>query len=201
MKSLGLRTAVIVWAFSSFLCFAEGESAPFVKVEETNDKYHVIGKFGVQAPTMTVWKVLSGYERFKVFMSIVKESKVLSRNGDDLMVAQQAQAEIFMVFKVTLAVVLKTHETKYTGIEFEDMSKQDFDLYTGFWNISEEKDSVSVVYDLTAKTKKYIPSIIAMPLLRNGLGRCLTQVKEEILRQVEPGWKPKLKASQTRIAL
>ncbi len=166
------------------------EHRPVLEITEKKDIYHLMGKITVLSPPQTAWDVVADYEQYPNYITVAKEIKIRSRKANDLIIWQQAHAKPLYLFDLTVGVELKVHETPLSLITFEDQLHKDFEIFYGTWTFTPGPKGTEVVYELTAKMKTMVPNWIIEKVLHIGLERCLTQIRDQILRKTEPGWKP-----------
>ncbi|MBV9080031.1 MAG: hypothetical protein JO102_02810, partial [Elusimicrobia bacterium] len=91
-------------------------------------------------------------------------------------------------FAKRIYVALAIDESPKRSIAFQDFSRRSFDRYAGSWTIEPGKDGLTVVYELEAEPRFFVPSFIAGPAFRDSVQVLLAQVREEILRRARsPG--------------
>ncbi len=183
MKRRAFR--VLLLALAASLCrggraFAEDVS---LTIEATGPRSsRVEGVFTVDASSATVWNVLTDYVRMPRFVSGMKKSRVIEKDGRFLLLNQVAAGK-FLCFSRAVEVLLKVRERPEDEISFEDVSHKDFKSYRGHWRIEGAPPSVLVVYSLESTRKFFVPGFMARGLFRKNAENLLVDVRNEILRR------------------
>jgi carbon monoxide dehydrogenase subunit G len=161
---------------------AAAGSVPEVRVLTRPGVYEVHGEFKTRAPLATAWEVLTDYERIGSFVSSIRKSEVVSRQGDSVRVRQAATVGIFP-FKRTAHVVLAVNEQPRERIDFVDISGLDFRKYAGAWTLHANADSTVIGYTLDASPRMTAPGWLSRGVLRGTTTDLLSQVRAEIERR------------------
>ncbi len=78
--------------------------------------YEVDASASVQAPPASVWKTLTTYERMNEFVPDLSSCRVLSRNGNEVIIEQQGMAR-FLFMNHPIHLVVRATETPLTSID------------------------------------------------------------------------------------
>ena len=81
-----------------------------VQAQRRGDVVGVRARAEIQAPRELVWSTLTDYERMPEFIPGMKSSRVLSRDGPRVTVAQSGEAR-FLFFSTPLDIVVESDET------------------------------------------------------------------------------------------
>lgn len=167
--------------------FAQGSAISIRNVPD--GLYEINGSFETNAPLAMVWDLLSDYDRLKGTVTGLVQSKVLERKGDKLLVEQEARGS-FLFFSRSVHVRLSILESKPRSITFEDVSKLDFEVYRGSWQIEPlAGGGVQVRYQLFASRGQFAPEALEQHIFKGQAGTLLSQLRErlELMAAVAPG--------------
>ncbi len=81
-----------------------------VQAQRRGDVVEVRARAEIQAPRELVWSTLTDYERMPEFIPGMKSSRVISRDGPRVTVAQSGEAR-FLFFSTPLDIVVESDET------------------------------------------------------------------------------------------
>lgn len=149
--------------------------------KDENGVYQISESFTVAAPRITVWGVLTDYDGMPEFISSMRLSRVRER-GNRLIVEQETSSR-FLLLKRSVRVLLQVREDPQQTIRFEDISRIDFEVYSGSWSLKEVPGGVEVAYRLSAKPKFLSPKWIARGIFRNIVKSLLGELRSEILER------------------
>ena len=170
------------------ICAGAGPAAAQEIALSLQDKgrgiYDVWASFSVNASTQAVWSVLSDYDGIAGFVSALRRSRVQERRGDVILVEQESKYRVLPFFR-RIRLLLQVREEP-GEISFEDVAREHFWFYEGFWRVKEEGDSVRVVYSLYARRKFIAPNFITKLMVKRGALALLDEVRGEILRRSKP---------------
>lgn len=141
--------------------------------------YEVQGTFEANASVEKAWALLSDYGHLKGTVESLVQSDVLEKEGDHLVVEQQAKGA-FLFFTHVVRVRLKILEQKLHRIEFEDILKKDFGVYRGSWEIEPSQGGVRVTYKLTADRGRFAPEAIEQYVFKGQAATMLGQIKAKL---------------------
>lgn len=141
--------------------------------------YEVQGVFEAMVPVEQAWSLLSDYGHLKGTVASLVQSDVLEREGEHLVVEQQARGA-FLFFSHTVQVRLKILEHKLHSIEFEDVLKKDFSTYRGRWDVEPSDGGVRITYQLTADRGRFAPEAIEQYVFKGQAAQMLKQIKAKL---------------------
>lgn len=95
MKHL-IRIIVLLWIFSGSVVWAREVSIAIT--EPGKGIYQIEGILKVAATPHRAWAVLTDYDHMSTFLSSMTHSKVLKRNGHELLLEQSAVGSV-LIFK------------------------------------------------------------------------------------------------------
>lgn len=133
---------LIVCAAALVSASAQGqEDAPGQKVEvivkrihdETVSFYDVRVDGFVRATPQQIWKVLTDYDAMHIFVPDLTSSKVISRNGNEVIVAQEGKASFLFISK-KIHLVLRVTEQPFSRIDIALVSGN-MKQYASHWDL------------------------------------------------------------------
>lgn len=173
--------ASVFLVLAAAIATAADGSAAHVTVAETRGTYSVSANFAVPQPAATVFAVLTDYEQIPEMMPGVRSSAVLERNGDRVVVEQEAIAK-FMLFSKRVHLVLDVQEESRT-IRFHDRCGKSFERYEGEWTIVPQIGGTAIRYDLTAKPSFDVPEFVLKRLLKRDSLEMIARLQSAIAKR------------------
>ncbi len=178
------RGGFLAAACAALLSGAGWAAEPVSMTFQSKDGYYrVNSSFDVAADPSVVWDVLTDFEHIPNFISSMKESKVVKRDGLGIYLSQRAEGG-FLFFTQSARLLLFVRETPGQSITFQDMDRKDFDLYWGDWSIvssGDEKKRVEVAYRLFVHPNFSAP--LAGDIMHGSSMDMMNSVRREILRR------------------
>jgi hypothetical protein len=144
----------------------------------------VEGRCRVEASRADAWEVLTDYDGIDGFVSSMRESRVMERATDHVLVEQVAVGRLFL-FSRRMRVVLWVHEQPPSHIQFEDVLRRDFEDYRGDWQVVEHGDEVEIVYRVSARPAFNVPDVVARGVFRRTVRDLVSEVGAEIVRRAQ----------------
>jgi len=180
MRFSHLVLVTFLLAISSFSWADTPVSFSFISED---GRYNFDGSFLIKADMDVVWDVLTDYNHVSNFISNM-HSKVKKRDGNDLMVEQDAGGG-FLFIQEHLKATLDIHEEPQQSISFNDVSHKAFELYSGVWHLQADPATgeVKVIYDLQATRSKATPDFLTSDLFSGSLGDLLNETQREIAKR------------------
>ncbi|NTV98996.1 MAG: cyclase, partial [Chlorobiaceae bacterium] len=125
-----------------------------------NDVTGVTGMVLVNSGPEELWTALTDYDNLHRNLPKVLASRVVSRNGDDVVIEQTGKTGIF-IFEKTVHFILKAHEEYLKSIRFEQESG-DFMIYRGEWRIDTVpgRRETLLVYNAEIKPSFFAPAVL-----------------------------------------
>lgn len=136
---------------------------PEVSVRSTDGRYVVVARFETDAPAAIVREVLTDYEAIPRFMPDVRHSEVRERDGQRVLVEQEAVSK-FMLFRKTVHLVLEVTEGERV-LAFRDLSGKSFESYEGAWTLESDGARTLVSYTLSAEPRFDVPGFVLKRVL------------------------------------
>lgn len=143
--------------------------------------FEVSARLAVPASTAAAWSVITDYADIPSFVSSMKSSRVVGRDGGALIVEQTAVGRMFFFsreMRVTLAV-----RRSGNRLSFDDRERKDFEIYNGSWRVVAAPGGCQVRYRLLARPDVPAPHFLLGGAMKRGARRLLEQVRDEILRR------------------
>src|SRR4030095_5493589 len=134
-----------------------------LSVSEDRGVYTVSARFVVAGAADTAVAVLTDYERIPEFMPGVKTSVVRERHGDRVLVEQDALSK-FLLFSKRVHLLLEVRQAG-RRVRFRDIAADSFTRYEGGWQVTDERGSTVVAYELTAAPAFAVPAPVLRRLL------------------------------------
>lgn len=136
------------------------------------------------ASLQRTWQVLTDYERLPQFVPNLLSSKIVSRNGSEVTVAQKGYVRfLFIVQEIDLVVRVREHPLSALDISLvEGRMKQ----YASRWELSaashEDVGGTRISYFGRLEPDFYVPPMVGSALLRHDVEGMLQAVIAEIVR-------------------
>ncbi|HET9886587.1 MAG TPA: SRPBCC family protein, partial [bacterium] len=169
-KDVALAIIAAALAFASAAVAGDDEENSHLESFEVEQigasSYRARSSFVIAASTEAGWEAITDYEGIPRLVPSAKVSRVMNRDGNDVIVEQQVVTS-WLFFKKRVHLLLEIVETPLQEVAFRDKSGDDFKNYIGFWRLEETSDSLRVSYGLDLDRKFSAPDFIAKPLFRN----------------------------------
>jgi len=171
-------TASLILIAAAMSAAGDAESEPQVTVREQAGVYSVTARFQVPHPAAVALAVLTDYADIPRFMPQIKTSVVLERDGDHVVVEQEAISHL-MAFSKRVHLVLDITEAP-DALYFRDRCGRSFLRYQGVWRIVEQHERTTIVYELTTKPAFDVPEFLVKRLLKRDSTTTIEQLRREI---------------------
>jgi ribosome-associated toxin RatA of RatAB toxin-antitoxin module len=164
---------------ASMLCVlpASGQSVP-VRVRGEDGLYRVTATFATPQQAAIGHAVLTDYEHIPDFLPDVLSSRVIERDAERTIVAQEAVAKV-LFFSKRVRLVLEVRETPAT-IAFRDRGGESFVRYEGRWTLRDDDGGALIGYELIAQPRFEVPDFILTRLLKRDAERTIERLRAEI---------------------
>ena len=142
--------------------------------------YEVDASGSVQAPPASVWKTLTTYERMHEFVPDLSSCRVLSRNGNEVIIEQQGMAR-FLFMNHAIRLVVRATETPFTAIDIALISG-DMRHYESRWNLYPipETGGTRIVFSSRLMPGFYVPGMLGTTMIRGDIERMMGAVMARI---------------------
>ena len=153
-------------------------------LKEVNDVVVIYAECVVPSELDHVWSILTDYENLKNMVPAVKESRIIEKNDNEIIVEQKGRSGFF-IFRKNFSITYQVIEKNNNLIEFRAV-KGDFQKFDGSWKIAPHKKGVLVHHVLEVKPNFYTPLWVMrlitkkmiMQSVENILKKCLSEEKK-----------------------
>lgn len=136
----------------------------------------------VTAMPQQAWKVLTDYERLPQFVPELVQSKVVRRDGNEVLLEQESRAG-FLFFSYNLRMTVRITEQPYSAIGIGLVSggmKQ----YDARWELEDAQEDgrsgTRIRYSARMEPEFFIPPLIGQPVVQASVQRTVEAVVREI---------------------
>nr|WP_235922727.1 SRPBCC family protein [Rugamonas aquatica] len=145
--------------------------------------YEVDATGTVAAPLPKVWRILTGYERMAEFVPDMESCKVLSRNGNEVIVEQFGVARFLFMTK-SIHLIVRATEQPMSSIDISLISG-DMKHYESHWELIPvpETGGTRVVYSGKLIPNFYVPGILGAKMIRGDIERMMNAVLARLDRR------------------
>lgn len=142
--------------------------------------YEVDASGTVQAPPASVWKTLTTYERMSEFVPDMSYCRVLSRNGNEVIIEQQGVAR-FLFMNHAIHLVVRATETPLSSINI-DLISGDMRHYDASWSLYPvpETGGTRIVFNSRLMPGFYVPGMLGPTMIRGDIERMMNAVLARI---------------------
>jgi ribosome-associated toxin RatA of RatAB toxin-antitoxin module len=188
MKQFLLYLLLGLMAPASALAQGSRTDAPKAMVEvrrETQDTMtmYVVDASGVvQASLPAVWRILTGYDRMEEFVPDLASCRVLSRNGNEVIIEQFGHARLLFVSK-SIHLIVRATEQPMSSIDISLISG-DMKHYESRWELvpRPETGGTRIIYSGKMAPNFYVPGILGTNIIRGDIERMMNAVLARIER-------------------
>jgi len=144
----------------------------------------------VQAPLPTVWRILTGYDRMEEFVPDLVSCRVLSRNGNEVIIEQFGTAR-FLFMSRSIHLIVRATEQPMSSIDI-DLISGDMKHYESRWELVPvpETGGTKVVYTGRMMPNFYVPGILGTNIIRGDIERMMGAVLARLDRGTAPKGTP-----------
>lgn len=145
--------------------------------------YEVDATAMVAAPLTRVWRVLTGYERMSEFVPDLESCKVLSRNGNEVIIEQFGVAR-FLFMSKAIHLIVRATEQPMSSIDISLISG-DMKHYESRWELIPvpETGGTKIVYSGKLAPNFYVPGVLGSNMIRNNIQHMMAAVVARIERR------------------
>ncbi len=141
--------------------------------------YEVEANGTVQAPLATVWKTLTTYEKMNEFVPDMQSCRVLSRNGNEVIIEQYGTAR-FLFMSKSIHLIVRAIEQPMTSIDIALISG-DMKHYESRWELFPlAEGGTRVVYSGKLVPNFYVPGVLGTNIIRSDIERMMGAVLARI---------------------
>jgi ribosome-associated toxin RatA of RatAB toxin-antitoxin module len=148
--------------------------------------YEVDATGTVAAPLPKVWRILTGYERMAEFVPDMESCKILSRNGNEVILEQFGVAR-FLFMSKAIHLIVRATEQPMSSIDISLISG-DMKHYESHWELIPipETGGTRIVYSGKMMPNFYVPGLLGSKMIRSDIERMMSAVLARIDRRDEP---------------
>ncbi|HEY9898215.1 MAG TPA: SRPBCC family protein [Pantanalinema sp.] len=158
------------------------EDSPTAQVaEDGRGVYTVKGSFTVAAPPALAWSVLSDYDQLGERIPSMRSSVVKRSGPTSALVAQESTVYV-LAFPKRLRVMLQVTEDPERRIDFEDVAREDFEVYQGAWQLEKTPGGTRVDYVASARPRINVP-FFGKSLFLDTVKGLLGDLRREMMRR------------------
>jgi ribosome-associated toxin RatA of RatAB toxin-antitoxin module len=138
--------------------------------------YEVNASGTVQAPLPAVWKTLTSYDRMEEFVPDMASCRVLSRNGNEVIIEQFGTARFLFVSR-SIHLIVRATEQPMQAIDIALISG-DMKHYEARWELVPvpETGGTRVLYTGRLVPNFYVPGILGTNIIRGDIERMMSAV-------------------------
>ncbi|WP_255757103.1 SRPBCC family protein [Massilia sp. erpn] len=138
--------------------------------------YEVGASGTVQASPASVWKVLTSYDKMDEFVPDLQSCRVLSRNGNEVIIEQFGTAR-FLFMSKSIHLIVRATEQPMSAIDIALISG-DMKHYESRWELQPvpETGGTRVVYSGRMVPNFYVPGLLGTNIIRGDIERMMVAV-------------------------
>lgn len=145
--------------------------------------YEIDATGTVAAPLPRVWRILTNYERMTEFVPDLESSKVLSRNGNDVMLEQFGVARLLFMTR-PIHLIVRVNEQPMSAIDISLVSG-DMKQYAARWELIPvpETGGTRLIYKGRMMPNFYVPSLFGSKMIHNDVEHMMRAVLTRLDRR------------------
>jgi ribosome-associated toxin RatA of RatAB toxin-antitoxin module len=145
--------------------------------------YEVNASGTVQAPLPAVWKTLTSYDRMEEFVPDMASCRVLSRNGNEVIIEQFGTAR-FLFISRSIHLIVRATEQPMQSIDIALISG-DMKHYEAHWELIPVPETGGTRVQYTGKLAPnfYVPGILGTNIIRGDIERMMNAVLTHLDKQ------------------
>ncbi|SDG92999.1 Ribosome association toxin PasT (RatA) of the RatAB toxin-antitoxin module [Duganella sp. OV458] len=151
--------------------------------QDSQHMYEVDATGSVNAPLPKVWRILTNYERMTEFVPDMESCKVLSRNGNEVIIEQFGVAR-FLFMNRTIHLIVRATEQPMSAIDIALISG-DMKHYESRWELVPipETGGTKIIYHGKLLPSFYVPGLIGSKMIRSDIERMMSAVLARLDRR------------------
>lgn len=150
-------------------------------VSRDNEFIVVEARVDLPVPPAMAWSVLTDYEKYPSFISTMRESKIISRGPDGLVVDQKGSFG-FLFFSQEVEVRMLISETPPYVIEARSLKGSFRDL-RGRYELQALGNGSRLQYSGRLQPEFRLPPIVGISVVHYAMQKNFTEMVDEILRR------------------
>jgi ribosome-associated toxin RatA of RatAB toxin-antitoxin module len=136
--------------------------------------YQIASSGTVAATPAAVWRILTDYNHMADYVPDLKSAKIVSRNGDKVIIDQLGAARFFF-FSRPIHLVVQVHEQAPNKLDVS-LVDGDMKVYRCSWELRQADGGTRVLYNATIEPKFYVPGMVGASMVRKDIGRMMSAV-------------------------
>lgn len=137
--------------------------------------YQITSSGTVAAAPAAVWRILTDYDHMADFVPDLQSARVVSRNGDMVVIEQQGAAR-FLFFSHPIHLVVQAHEQAPHKIDV-GLVDGDMRVYRCSWELVPlAGGGTTVLYTAAIAPKFYVPGLVGASMVRKDIARMMAAV-------------------------
>lgn len=137
--------------------------------------YQIASSGTVAAAPAVVWRILTDYNRMADYVPDMKSARVVSRNGEKVII-DQLGAVRFLFFSRDIHLVVQVVEQAPHRIDVS-LIEGDMKIYRCTWELEASAGGgTRVIYNATIEPKFYVPGMVEASLVRRDIARMMAAV-------------------------
>ncbi len=151
------------------------------RVEIDAERMYEVNATGTVAASLpTVWRILTTYERMQEFVPDLTSCRVVSRNGNEVIVEQFGNAH-FLFMSRAIHLVVRVNETPLSAIDISLISG-DMKHYEARWELTPipETGGTRISYHGKLLPSFYVPGMFGNQMIRGDIERMMSAVLARI---------------------
>lgn len=179
-----MRLVILLGAFgwAGIACAAADQSIE-VQVHKQQDGYHISALARIDAPVASVWSVLTDFNHLADFVPDMRESRVISGDGEPLRLRQLGVAHA-LLFEREVSVVLAVTMQPQQSIHFRAVSGN-LRSMEGEWRLTPQTGGCQLQYIAVSEPDFWTPPLIGSALVRSQVHEQFSGVIAEINRRAQ----------------
>ncbi|QGZ40539.1 ribosome-associated toxin RatA of RatAB toxin-antitoxin module [Pseudoduganella flava] len=189
-----LLLLLLIGCTAPALVYAQGQRTDTPKLHVTVKRitqdalhmYEIDASGTVQAPLPVVWRILTSYDRMEEFVPDLVSCRVLSRNGNEVIIEQFGNAR-FLFMSRSIHLIVRATEQPMSSIDI-DLISGDMKHYESRWELVPvpETGGTRVLYTGRMMPSFYVPGILGTNIIRGDVERMLTAVLTRLDKGLAP---------------
>ncbi len=191
-----MRQLLLAWLLVVPPAVVVAQSDSFEVTQPASGTYSARGSFLVSASVATAWQVITDYEGIPRMAPSLTASRVVHRDGEHVVVEQEAVASVTF-FSKTMRLRVEITEDWPREVRFRDLARDDFKSYEGSWTLEETVEGLLVTYGLDVERAFSAPDFLARRFFRKQAEALMRAMHDEIsLRAVSEAHTARVSASR-----
>ncbi len=137
--------------------------------------YQIASSGTVAAPPAAVWRILTDYNRMAEYVPDLRSARVVSRNGDKVIVEQQGNVRLLFIDR-PIHLVVQVHELAPDQIDVS-LVEGDMKVYRASWALRPAAGGGTTInYAATIAPTFYVPGLVGPAIVRRDIAAMMAAV-------------------------